>query len=123
MDIEQLRELCLSIHSRVEECSPFAELGSPDDCFKIAGKIFAYIWLDGRDSIVLKCDPARALELREEYPGVIEPAWHWNKKYWNQVKYSRLSDDKIRELVAHSFDEVTAKLSRKLRTELGPTLI
>lgn len=72
---------------------------------------------------MLKCDPARALELREEYPGVIEPAWHWNKKYWNQVKYSRLSDDKIRELVAHSFDEVTAKLSRKLRTELGPTLI
>lgn len=119
MDIEQLRELCLSIHAQVEECSPFADLGSPDDCFKIAGKIFAYICLDGRDVVVFKCDPERALMLREEYPDIIEPAWHWNKKYWNQVHFSRLSDEMVRGLLTHSFEQVTAKLSRRLRTELG----
>ena len=66
MDIEQVREISLSINPHIEECSPFAELGHPDIAFKIAGKIFAYLCVpdgpschhaDDSSLIVLKSDP------------------------------------------------------------------
>lgn len=119
MDMEQLRELCLSMHAQVEECSPFADLGSPDDCFKIGGKIFAYILLDGQRLAVLKCDPDRAVDLRDQYPDVVEPAWHWNKKYWNQIHYEQLPEAVMRDFVRHSFDEVVAKMTKKAKAALG----
>ncbi len=120
MDMEQVRELCLSMHGKVEECSPFADLGYPDDCFRIGGKIFAYIWLDGRRTVVLKCDPDRAIDLRDRYPDVVEPAWHWNKKYWNQVHYELLPEPVMRDFVQHSFDEVAAGLPKRVKAELWP---
>jgi predicted DNA-binding protein (MmcQ/YjbR family) len=33
----------------------------------------------------LKCDPAKAIELREEYPENILPGYHMNKKHWNTI--------------------------------------
>jgi len=128
MNIEQAREACLAIHPDVEECSPFADLGHPDIAFKIAGKIFAYLCVPDAPScqhvgasnlIVLKTDPDRALELRDTYLDIIEPAWHWNKKYWNQVHYDKLPDKKIRELIDESFRLVTSKLPKKTRNALG----
>ena len=41
--------------------------------------------------INLKCDPEKAIELREEYEDV-QPGWHMSKKHWNTIilgwKYS-----------------------------------
>ena len=127
MNIEQVRESCLTVHAGVEECSPFEGLGYPDIAFKIAGKIFAYLCVPGSPScsrsdsvnlLVVKSDPDEAMELREKYPGIIEPAWHWNKKYWNQVHYDRLSDAMICDLISRSFNLVVSKLSRKTKMAL-----
>lgn len=129
MNIEEVREMCLSIHPGVEECSPFAEIGHPDLAYRIAGKIFAYLCMPEAPSclhngtanlIVLKCNPERAIELRELHAGVIEPAWHWNKKYWNQCHYDLLSPDCMLGLIRHSFDEVVAKLPKKQRQIITP---
>ena len=103
MNIEQTRETCLAMHPNVEEGCPFESLGHPDIAFKIAGKIFAYLCMPDAPScehvgtsnlIVLKCDPGRALELREQYPGIIEPAWHWNKN--TGIKYDTTNCPKPR---------------------------
>lgn len=128
MNIEEVRQACLAIHGSVEEGSPFAGLGHPDIAFKIAGKIFAYLCVpdapscqhaDDGSLVVLKCDPDVALDLREKYPGTIEAAWHWNKKYWNQVRYARLPAAFVVGLINHSFSQVVGKLPKKIKNELG----
>ena len=80
---------------------------------------FGPIGLDNVDWFCLKCDPGYALELREHYTG-ITGAWHWNKKYWNQVSttHGDVPDALVRHLIDHSYDEVVKKLPRKLRVQL-----
>jgi len=115
MDIEQAREYCLSKRG-AEESFPFDEYNL---VVKVAGKMFALIPLDATPQIALKCDPQRALELRDKYKG-IEGAYHFNKKYWNTVRLdSDVPDALVRELVDHSWNEVVAKLSRREREALG----
>ena len=80
-------------------------------------KIFALIDLDRDNKICLKCDPEYALELREHYVA-IEGAYHFNKKYWNQVFLDGDVDDKLlKQLIDHSVEEVLKKFTKKLRAE------
>jgi predicted DNA-binding protein (MmcQ/YjbR family) len=47
--------------------------------FKVMNKMFALTGLEGDPPTVnLKCDPERAIELREQYE-VIQPGYHMNK--------------------------------------------
>jgi predicted DNA-binding protein (MmcQ/YjbR family) len=80
MNIEILREYCLS-KKNVTESFPF---GDDTLVFKTEGRIFALVNLEGDLSINLKCNPARAIELRERYSSVI-PGYHMNKKHWNTI--------------------------------------
>jgi predicted DNA-binding protein (MmcQ/YjbR family) len=82
MNIEELREYCLNLKGTTEEF-PFDEVTL---VLKVQGKMFALIPLDNPETqIALKCDPERAITLREEYESIV-PAWHFNKKHWNTVK-------------------------------------
>ena len=115
MNIEEFREYCLS-KKGVEETFPF---GEDTLVFKVMGKIFAITGLDSAEFTVnLKCDPDRAIELREEYPEV-RPGWHMNKKHWNTVEFETgLSDEFLCELIDHSYDMVLKGLPKKVRAEL-----
>ena len=105
MDIETAREYCLS-KKAVTECFPFDEYSL---VMKVMNKMFALI--------DLKCDPEYALELREHYVA-IEGAYHFNKKYWNQVFLDGDVDDKLlKQLIDHSVEEVLKKFTKKMRTE------
>lgn len=121
MNIEDIRGMCLGMHPQVTEDIPFATQGSDDVAFRIAGKIFAFLLVDDSRMVVLKCDPERAVDLREKYANVIEPAFHWNKKFWNQVHYDspKLGSERLRGLIRHAFDEAAKKLTRKARLDLG----
>lgn len=69
--------------------------------------------------ITLKCDPERAIELREQHPE-ITPAWHFNKQYWNAVAISdNLPSELIKELIDHSYEQVVDGLNKKQREMLG----
>ncbi len=74
---------------------------------KVMGKIFAFIPLDSSIfTISLKCDPKRAIELRETYDEIGE-AYHLNKKHWNSVDYEgSLSEKFVHELIDHSYENV-----------------
>lgn len=101
---------------------PFASEDMPFDdtvvVFRLKGRIFACLTLDRPDQIVLKCDPVRALELRTRYLSV-EGAWHWNKKYWNQIQLTgELDDVLIEELVRHAYLEVNKKLPKREQVQL-----
>jgi predicted DNA-binding protein (MmcQ/YjbR family) len=117
MDLERVREYALSRPGKITEDFPF------DDevlVIRIAGKIFLLTNVNAVPFTVnLKCDPERALELRERYPEV-QPGFHMNKKMWNTVDLSgRLPERLVMELIDHSYDEVVKKLSLKEREKLA----
>lgn len=113
MNIESIREYCLSL-PLATEAFPFDERTL---VFRIFDKIFACVDLERPEWVTMKCNADYAVELREEH-SEIEGAWHWNKKYWNQVNlYGSLEDDFIQGLIRHSYSEVVKKLKKQVRME------
>jgi len=111
MDIEYFRDYCLS--------KPFTTEDMPFDkntlVFKVMGKMFALTNVENFRSANLKCDPERAIELRERHSEVL-PGYHMNKAHWNTVMFNgTLSDKLIVEWIDHSYDLVVAKLPKKDR--------
>ncbi len=114
MNIEELHDYCLSVKG-ASESFPFDETTL---VLKVLDKMFALIPLDSPElSISLKCDPEKAIELREQYQAVT-PAWHFNKKYWNTIYPNRdMNDEEIKKWIHHSVDEVIKKLPQKAQNE------
>ena len=114
MNIEDARIYCLGKQGATEDF-PFDEATL---VFRVENKIFAITDLDNTEWFCVKCDADRAIELRDSYPQ-IAPAWHMNKKYWNQMDIERLPDSLVCELIDHSYDEVLKKLPKKIREKYG----
>lgn len=103
MDIEQLRDYCIE-KPHAEECFPFG----PDTLvFKVNGKIFLLASLNKQPlQFNVKCDPEKAIELREQYAAVL-PGYHMNKKWWNTVIIDgTLTSHQIKEFVDDSYQLV-----------------
>jgi predicted DNA-binding protein (MmcQ/YjbR family) len=116
MNIEQFQEYCLAKKASSEDF-PFG----PDTLvMRVGGKLFALTGLDSdRFTVNLKCDPDRAVELREQYPE-IQPGWHMNKKHWNTVDFEgSLDGSLLRDLIDHSYDLVAQSLKKSEREALG----
>ncbi len=110
MNLEELRTYCLSL-PKVTEDTPFGENFL---VFRIYGKIFALTDMDSVPSYVnLKCDPDKAVELREEYTE-ITAGYHMNKRHWNTLQIEKLSSGLIQELIRHSYEEVLKKVPKRL---------
>lgn len=104
MNIEEIRDYALKLPD-VTEGFPFGETVL---VFKKKSKMFLLLPLD---EIVpqfnVKCNPERALELREEYPETILPGYHMNKKHWNTVIVDgRLSSKQLKEMISESYELV-----------------
>jgi len=111
MDIEKIWKYC-SQKNGVSESFPFNETTL---VFKVGGKIFALFDVDSFQSINLKCDPEKSIELREKYSCIV-PGYHMNKKHWNTVSVNEdISDVLIYELIDHSYHLVYKSLSKKVR--------
>jgi predicted DNA-binding protein (MmcQ/YjbR family) len=115
MDIEKFRSYCLSKKGVTEEF-PFDRSTL---VFKLMGKIFALTDIDTFDGINLKCDPEKAVELREIYPSVL-PGYHMNKKHWNTIVIDgSLPDKLIFQWIDSSYDLIAKSLTKKLKQELA----
>ena len=115
MNIESLREYCLS-KKFVTESFPFDNVTL---VFKVFDKMFALTSLDEELSVNLKCDPEKAVQLREEYESVI-PGFHMNKRLWNTVFIDGSIRDKlIKEWIDHSYEEVVKKLPLSKRNQIN----
>lgn len=115
VDLPTLREYCLGLPG-VSEDTPF---GPETLVFRVGGKLFALSGMDNVPTTVnLKCDPERALDLRDQYDA-IQPGWHMNKKHWNTVTIdASLPAGLVRELVDHSYALVVRSLKRSERALL-----
>ncbi len=116
MNIEEFRTHCLAVKGS-EESMPFIDPNVL--AFKVANKMFCFIDIAPNDGVfraALKCDPARAQELRERYRGIIST--QFKTLLWNNVELeSDVPDDLITELVRHSADEVIKRLPKKKQQE------
>jgi predicted DNA-binding protein (MmcQ/YjbR family) len=116
MHIEALRDYCLSL-PKVTEDFPFDESTL---VFRVGGKIFLLTDIDEGKSFNAKCDPERAIELRETYPDAIFPGYHMNKKHWNTVWLDgQLDPALLLDLIKHSYDLILKSLPAKKREELA----
>ena len=106
MHIETIRDYCLA-KPNAEETMPFG----PDTLvFKVNNKMFLLLPLDEEDlRFNVKCDPEKAMELREQYACVL-PGWHMNKNHWNTIVVDGTVPAKqIKEWIDHSYDLVCGK--------------
>jgi predicted DNA-binding protein (MmcQ/YjbR family) len=109
MNVEQIREYCLSLHA-VTESFPFDEVSL---VFKVMGKIFCILNLEKEHSISIKNLPEKIMEMREEYPGVL-PARHLDKNHWNLVMTeSDIPDPMVKTWINESYNLVTKGLTKK----------
>ncbi len=115
MNVEEVRSFCLGLKG-TEEDYPF---GEDTLVFKVVGKIFALVSLDSiPPQINLKCDPEKAIELREKYEAII-PGYHMNKKHWNTVILDgSVKTKEIQEWIMHSYDLVVTGLSKSAQKKL-----
>jgi predicted DNA-binding protein (MmcQ/YjbR family) len=115
MNIEEFYAYCLQ-KKGVSEHFPFDEQTL---VFKVGTKIFALTDVTSFRSINLKCNPEKAIELREEYAAV-QPGYHMNKKHWNTILlFSDLDDQLLKELIDHSYSLVLNSLPKKTRDEIA----
>ena len=118
MNIETLYEFCAILKGVTEEF-PFDQ---ETLAFKVGGKIFCLTGLDswesGNPAINLKCDPEKAILLRQEYESV-KPGYHMSKVHWNTVSINQDASDKmVLEWLKESYDLVFKSLTKKLQQEI-----
>ncbi len=115
MKVDAIRAFC--------ESRPGATMDHPwgpeDRVYKVGGKAFAFLPESPPWRMSLKCDPELARILRERYAAVTAPRY-LNKQLWNAIELDgTIPDEEIAELIRHSYELVTAKLSKGVRAKLG----
>ena len=112
MNLEELRELCLSLPGITEE-TPF---GADNLVYKVMGKMYALIPLDADyPCVALKNTPEKNEELKSTYPYITE-AYHFNKVHWIMVLHK--NPDLTKRLIEESYQIVKSKLPKKCRMML-----
>jgi predicted DNA-binding protein (MmcQ/YjbR family) len=114
MDVETVRRYCLSLPHATEGMQWGDNL-----LFRIAGKMFTIIALDRTpNSMAFKCTPENFAELTER-EGII-PAPYMARNNWVMLEsLDALPRAELKRLIRDSYDMVAAKLSKKVRSELG----
>jgi predicted DNA-binding protein (MmcQ/YjbR family) len=110
MNVEQIRDYCLQ-KENVTESFPF---GGDTLVFKSSDKIFLLMSIDAEElQFNIKCNPEKAIELREQFPNHILPGYHMNKKHWNTIIPKFLKVQLIKEMIDESYNLVSPKKKSK----------
>ena len=120
MDIIDVRAYTLSL-PLVEECQPF---GDDAVVYKVGGRMFMCYVLEHTERVAVKCNPDRAIALRDEYLSAITPAWHFNKRHWNDIYFERIPRKIVEREIRHSYltvinENVTPKALREELLEIA----
>ncbi|MVM32729.1 MmcQ/YjbR family DNA-binding protein [Spirosoma sp. HMF4905] len=116
MNTETIRDYCIA-KSGVTESFPF---GGDALVFKVGGKMFALLSTESRPTTInLKCDPERAVQLREEHSAVT-PGYHMNKTHWNTITIDgSVRTTELQEWIDHSYELVRKSLPKAIQMGLN----
>lgn len=114
MNIEELRELCLSFPHATEDIK-----WGKDLCFSVGGKMFCATGMDKASAqISFKCTPEKFAELTER-EGII-PAPYVARYHWVAVEDQKAVDEEeFEDLISKSYLLVFENLPLKERKSLG----
>mgnify|MGYP000650334801 CR=1 FL=1 len=101
MYLDEICDYCMSL-PLVEETQPF---GPDHIVYKVKGKMFLLVGIEETPiRFNVKCNPERAIQLREEFPHAVLPGYHMNKKHWNTIVVGpELSRKQIETFILHSY--------------------
>lgn len=114
MNIDQLREFCLTLPHATED----VKWGN-DLCFSVGGKMFCVTGLEPREGISFsfKCTPEKFAELTE-LEGII-PAPYVARYHWVLVEEpSAVPEKELKDLIRCSYQMVFDRLPRKIKASL-----
>ncbi|MGA9292429.1 MAG: MmcQ/YjbR family DNA-binding protein [Ignavibacteriaceae bacterium] len=115
MDLEIIRNHCLKKKGVTEEF-PF---GEDNPVYKVIGKVFLLASLSYPNSINLKCDPEKAIDLRERYL-CVTPGYHMNKTHWNTIVLDgSVPNKEILKWIDDSYDLVERGLKKSDKARLN----
>jgi predicted DNA-binding protein (MmcQ/YjbR family) len=113
MNIEELREFCLSLPATTEDIKWENHL-----VFSVAGKIFCLTGLDPPMQVAIKIPEEQFDELTQT--GEIIQASHFARRQWVTVlEQSRFSKKEWEKYVRQSYELVRAKLPKKVREKMN----
>ncbi len=118
MNIEEVRDYCLSLPFATERC-PFG----PDTlAMEIGGRMFCLMTLDGEWNFFnIKVNPDYGVELCDRYSG-IRPGYHMNKRHWVSVDFQGDVPDSVQEVLLYrSYCQTAMGLPKKEQARLGIT--
>ncbi len=114
MNVEEIRDFCLSLGTDVEEKLPFAKFKNGENVlvFYVCGHMFCFFDLNDFQVISLKCQPARIDELKAEYDCIGNP-YNESPKHWIGLDPHSSPDALTRDLIRNSYEIVKAKYTKK----------
>ena len=113
MNIELLRQICLSLPAVTEDVKWESNL-----CFCIAGKIFCIANLEPPHTFSFKVSKEEFDEMTET--DGFQPAPYLANANWILVTdSSRLSKTELKNYLQRSYEMIKSKISKKKRLELG----
>jgi predicted DNA-binding protein (MmcQ/YjbR family) len=114
MNVEEYRSYCLAKRGVTEEF-PF---DSDTLVFKVMGKMFALTNIATFSSVNLKCDPEKAVELRDRF-NAVTAGYHMNKRRWNTIFLDgSISEKHLKAWIDDSYNLVVISLPKKDRLAL-----
>jgi len=114
MNIETFRAYCLA-KPGTSESLPF---GGDTLVFKVGSRMFALTDIENFESVNLKCNPAEAIALRDQYQA-ITPGYHMNKKHWNTVFINGdVNSQILKELIDLSYFLIINSLTKRERLSI-----
>ena len=117
MNIEELRDFCLSLKGTEENCPWTQPQYQMLITFSVAGKWYCLADIDEK-RINVKCPTDKIPEMQAHYNGCV-PAWHMNKTHWLGVNLeSDVPDEVIRQLLTEGHQLIVSRLPKKIKAEL-----
>ena len=116
MNIEKLREICLSLPGVTED----VKWGN-DLCFSVGSKMFAVTGVDdGSGGVSVKTTPERFAELTER--SGIRPAHYVARYHWITVEDpAAATSDEMEQLIRESYQLVFDKLPARIKKTISET--
>ena len=114
MNVEELRDFCLSLGEDVEEKMPFGAFKAAQGVlvFYTGGHIFCFFDIDRFEVVTVKCQPDRIDLLAEQYDSIVAP-YNMSPKHWIGIRPDLANDMLMRELVRNSYEIIKGKYTKK----------
>ena len=121
LNVEDLRDYCLSLGEDVEEKMPFGKFNGASEVlvFYVCGHMFCYYDLTRFTVVSVKCQPERIDELRAQESGVTAP-YNMSPIHWIGLDVEQVNPNLARELIKNSYCIVKAKYTKKKRSQPKP---